>query len=491
MHFNIGYRILKMFQTKLIKLLTSLSARERIRFREFVDSPYFNKHPLLPILLEKVLIGIDQGHLSREELDTHLFPEDSFQYKRIVNLLSDLSQLLEKFLAHEQLAKTDFPLNYALIQSARERSLSFLFEQVSKRWDRKTQAKHYVTETDLIQEHLIEEERNIFFVVNKPRTVNKSLSGKLESLDRFFVATMLKGICQLINQQNILQSEAETLPYQDFIDHIQTHHQRYEKFPAIQIYFYILMTLIEQENEDHYKALKQLLVLHADDIPSEELQPMYQYAQNYCIKLANSGHPIYLEELFELYVERIDRGLIYFQGFIAPSDVKNIVTLGIRIGKLDWTAEFMNRIEPKIAPQHREHLVNYCFALIHHEKGELKKALRLLHTVHFPDVYFDLGTKTLLMKIYFELDDQEGLESIIHTFRAALRRNRLISTYQRKVHLNLIRFVYKLSVLRVKSITMGPAAFKRQVDRLRKQIETTQEISNINWLYGKLDELDK
>jgi hypothetical protein len=249
------------------------------------------------------------------------------------------------------------------------------------------------------------------------------------------------------------------------------------------------MTLIEEKDEQHYQSLKQLLARHADHIPEEELQPMYQYAQNYCIKLANSGHPAYLEELFDLYRERIDRGLIYFQGFIAPSDVKNIVTLGIRIGKFDWTEAFMIRIETKIAPKHREHLVNYCRALLHHGRGELRKALRLLHTVDFPDVYFDMGTKTLLMKIYYELDDQEGLESVIHTFRAALHRNRLISAYQRKVHLNLIRFVYKLSSLRIKAITMGPAAFRRQVASLRKQIETTQAISNINWLFGKLEEL--
>ena len=117
--------------------------------------------------------------------------------------------------------------------------------------------------------------------------------------------------------------------------------------------------------------------------------------------------------------------------------------------------------------------------------------LRLLVLLEFEDVYYYLGTKTLLLKIYFELEEETALISLFHSFAASLRRNKLVSGYQRKIHLNLIRFTRKLVDLRGRSYSMRQKQLLEAGESLRQQIDKTQAISNISWLQDRLARLMK
>ena len=50
--------------------------------------------------------------------------------------------------------------------------------------------------------------------------------------------------------------------------------------------------------------------------------------------------------------------------------------------------------------------------------------------------------------MYYELNEPDGLQSVLQAFEVWLRRNKVLSPYQQEVHLNLIRIVKKLQSLR-------------------------------------------
>ena len=51
----------------------------------------------------------------------------------------------------------------------------------------------------------------------------------------------------------------------------------------------------------------------------------------------------------------------------------------------------------------------------------------MLLKVEFNDVYYHLDSKSLLMKVYFELDEYDAFSSLVDAFKIYLRRNQTIS----------------------------------------------------------------
>src|SRR5690606_12553717 len=127
-----------------------------------------------------------------------------------------------------------------------------------------------------------------------------------------------------------------------------------------------------------------------------------------------------------------------------PSNYKNIVTLGIRLKEFDWTDRFIEKYKETLAPQFRQNAYTYNLASYYVGKKEYKSALKLLQKVEFVDVFYHLDAKAMMLRMYYELDDTEALESLMQTFKAYLNRNKLISNYQNEVYLNLIKYTQKV-----------------------------------------------
>ena len=82
-----------MENSKLIKLLKSLSKQEIIRLKELVNSPYFNKNRNVMNLCEEILNfypGFNSIEFTEENIYKKLFGSLTFDYFKIKNIISDL-----------------------------------------------------------------------------------------------------------------------------------------------------------------------------------------------------------------------------------------------------------------------------------------------------------------------------------------------------------------------------------------------------------------
>ena len=244
------------------------------------------------------------------------------------------------------------------------------------------------------------------------------------------------------------------------------------------------MTLTESEDESHFESLKQMLEKHSNKFSAKEARDMYAYAQNYCIKKINSGHSKYLNEIFYLYKELLAKEIILEDGLISPWHFKNIVTTALRLEEFDWVENFIQQYQDNLSKESKENAVNYNIAALHFFRKEYSKALKLLQKVDFTDVYYHLDSKSMLLKTYFELEEHDGLYSLFDTFKIYLRRNKLISDYQKTVYLNLVKYTKKLVKLKTGFPTI------KKITELKDQIKETKQIADLNWLNKKVEDAE-
>jgi len=469
-------------------LLTQLDHWSQKRFRKYVASPYVNTDERLLRLLD-LLLGSEQAP-SRQQLHAVACPELSFDYDRINNFLSYLNQMLEDFLAQEHLREHPAAWDLARLRQSRALGMEDIFRKELRKQQRAWQRIEIATEGEFLQRYQCEVEVDQHRLARRQAETTHLLNS-MQALDQFYAVAMLKQACQWRNRQNVIT--AATTDAEQIERYVQQARERGAQHldqPLIKAYYLILLTLEQSEEPDHYQQLKQILTT-LGSLPVDERKVLSQYAQNYCIKQVNRGETAYLSELFDLYQMMLDQGLIYYQGHIQAADVKNIVALGVRLQRFAWTDAFLTRYESRIEPEIRETVLAYNRAYLLHGQGELRAALRLLRDVAFDDVYYGLGARTLMLKIYYELGDHEGLDAQLQAFEQALRRNRLISAYQRRGHLNLIHFVRKLDQFRIRAMTYSPKQRQQQLAKLRERIEARREIINIQWLRGQLETMGK
>ncbi|MFK7925378.1 MAG: hypothetical protein AB8H47_25710 [Bacteroidia bacterium] len=474
-----------MTKSVLRSSLLSLDPREQARFQKWVDSPYHNADPKLSRLLGFILAELEADTLNRERLDAALYPEQEFNYARITNHLSDIKALLEDFLVWERLKTQAAQRKLQLLNITRERKMEGLFRQTDRYFVRLAERQTYFAEPDFLLYQLVEEERYIAFTEQDVRKLDQSLQRKIEWGDRYFVGHMLKTACQLLNRRNVLQ-DSQILPgLKQFFNYIEHDFERFADWPHLSLYHAVLQMLLH-ESDANYAHFRGVLKRSAQqEIPYEEHKPLYQYAQNYCIKQANQGHEKYLTELFTIYQEMIEQGLIYYQGFISPNDVKNIVVLGVRLKEYDWTEYFLDQFGERVAPEQRHNAMAYNRAYLLYARGERRAALRQLTQVRYQDVFYLLGGRSMQLKIYYEMQDDEGLEAALHAFDNALRRDRMLPDYRKTAYREFVRLLRKLMKFRAL-----PKAQQELIQaKLAQELSTSESGIHRDWLERQLEVL--
>ncbi|MBL4716478.1 MAG: hypothetical protein COC01_03510 [Bacteroidetes bacterium] len=476
-----------MQNSKLINVISTFSTKEIRRFDEYLNSSYFNKNELVAKLYEFCRADYPKFRPSktdRRDAFSYVFPNETFSEQKLRYVMTDLVKLLEDYLSLTQYEKKPIRQKQNLLRELSERNLNKYFQSSLDIAQSMRSKNTYRDAAYFYDQYALESESYIFQVRNFQRNNDESLQNSVENLDLFYLATKLRSCCELMNRKNVFADDYQIL----FLDEILVHlkNNEYNDFPAISIYYQILMTLVESDDESHFSLLKDLLNDNADKFSMDEARDMYAFAQNYCIKKINGGNTSYLNELFLMYKTLIEKEIIFLDNFLSPWHFKNIVYVSLRLHEVDWTESFIYEYKNKISPEYRDNAFTYNLASLHFHKKEYSKALKLLQNVDYTDnIYYHLDSKSLLLKTYFELEEVESLLSLIDAFRIFLRRNKLISDYQRSVYLNLVKFVKKALNIKLKSKS------HEKIMQLREEIEKTKKVADLKWLLTKIDEMDK
>jgi hypothetical protein len=469
-----------MRETKLYSTLVELDGFELNRLQRFIQSPYFNQNESIIRLFEWIkddLKSARESPAEKEDLWQVSFGKDEpFNDGRFRKLQSDLLKLVEEFFAQEVYESNPIHKANYLIEAINNRNLEGL--QTSTMKSAKRIAESQAIKPASYYYYQYELERNIYALVGYEvqRTERSNIESISKNLDHFYIAEKLRNYCTVLSRLHLKAHDYE-LP---FIDQIIKHvsENNFDEVPPILIYYQIFLTYKDAQNREHYDKLKAYIRSHIHLFPESEAKEIIDSALNYCINRMNAGNEEFVREAFELYQESLENKLLFVNKIITPWSFKNIVTIGLRLKEFNWVENFIYTYSENLNERYRNNAVTFNLAQLYFYQKEYAKVISQLSQVEYDELTYNLNSKTLLMASYYELDEMEALSSLLETFRVYLNRNKELPAARRVHYINTLNIVRKLAKIK--------SSDNASVDKLEKEIESTQGIVSKNWILDKL-----
>jgi len=472
-----------MEKRKYIQLLATLTKQELKQFRLYLCAPFFNKKQSILQLFDFIKrFHPEYTHvkLEKKNIYSNIFPNQVYKEQTFRNLMSDSYKLLKGFLIQQRLSKQVFLQEYWLLQTLSERKLDKLYAQKMAALQQTVAAKSIKDVTHYYQQYQIEKEAHNFNVTRRGRVTNGNLQKVIHNLDAYYLANKLRYCCALLNHNSMMVNRTGLYFFDEMLAYIQT--GAFDENTIIKIYYHLFLLLKEEHDEVHYNNLKEVLQKHEAEIPLNELQDIYTAMFNYCNKKLKSGQADYLKEIFDWYKIMLVKDSLIIDGYITPVvHFRNIVTAALRLGETQWAATFIEEYQLKIAKEHRQNMVNYCRAALLFFQKDYATALIWLSQFELKDFFYHIEHKILLVKVYYELNEYESLQSLLHAFRVYLLRSTHLSEHLKVSYHNFIRLVEKLLKLKMEG--------KKASDKLITGTQKLTSISNQDWLLQKIKEL--
>lgn len=481
-----------MHNSRLLSLLHPLSAWEMNHLIDFIHSPYFNKHKRviqLADLLGEAHPDFEAASISKEQLSKQIFERDAQKDEReqaqaMSDLMTYLTRLVEKYFTVRHFLADDFAPNYHLLEALGETGLQKAWQRQYKRMSKQTTV---VEIQDLHRQHVLETSRLQAAFRWGDRTGGKEVGPMIRSLDLYYLTTRLRYACAHLNRQKLLRDDSQLPGMEVVMALVDLMQEEKEELPVLGTYKRIFQLLQRPEDHDLFEQTRAYLIDTHHLLPSGILKEVYAYLMNFCIQQINQAKSRYRQILFDLYLWQWEKGILVEEGWLSPWDLKNMVSLALKMKKYSWADQFLAEVGPQLRPEFRDHAIAYNLAMLRYEQEKHPEALRLLRDQEFTDVFYQLGTKVLLIKIYYESHETEALLAFLDSFEAYLRRPRHLSAFQRDLYLKLVRYTRRLLRLYIKSTYQ--AVKKQQVQQVIMKIQAAKPIAQVEWLVQKCQEL--
>ncbi len=478
-----------MEDNKLYIVLKHFDKIEQNRLRKYIRSPYFNVNETLMIFYDILTDNINKnskaGSLTKETIWKKLYGKEIYNDVRFRKLGSDLLRLVEGFLAQEVYDENLLHQSSNLIEAVSRKKIDKLYNSSVKNAQLTTEQRLLRPASFYYYQYLIEKNYYDLMDVDLKRSEKSNVEKIINSLDEFYLAEKLKWYSSLLSRQNLVSHEYELL----FIDEIISHVKKYEykNVPPVAVYFQAYLTQSENDIEQHYYNLIDELNKNIDYMPKKELYHLYTYAINYCISKVNQGKAEFLREFLNLVKLSLENDILISEsesGDLNPWHFKNTVLIALRLGEYDWTEKFIKEYKDKLPVESRDNAVSYNLALVYFYQKRFEKVKEQLREVEYEDIAYNLGSKSMLLAVYYEQDEDEALMSLIDTFKTFLHRHKDIADNKRLPYLNLMKYIRKI-------LRINPGD-KKEIESIRKEIEEDRKvgIASEKWVLEKLAELE-
>ncbi len=483
-----------MIKNALILAIQSFSRKEMTRFREFCDSPYHNKHADVRRLvkrLSRIFPVFTAQNCHREELHKVVFPAQKYDQSRLALVFTYATRQLELFLAQEQLGLDAGYQQVLLLRSLRQRQLFKHYNKIRNRFEKELLKQPHRDSDYYRRQYLAAAEADAFYSQQWQRKKDLGIQQKQLNLDYYYLSEKLRDACEMALRSKILKVQYAPELLEPVIQLYENQYQSAQDIPAIHIYYQIYQLITTQEAE-RYQAVLAILDQYTPYFPKGELQNIFNYLQNYCIEQVNKGSSDFLAESFQLYQRQLNIHLLQDEkGFLSQWHFKNIVAIGLRLRENGWVHQFIEDYQHQLAPDSHHNAYHFNLAAYYYSLRRFDKVLELLLRIDSNDIRYNLDSKALLLRTYYDLEELEAFLSLTDSFKQYIQRNKLISDFQRRGYANLIKFARKAfkikSELRLHSATRN----RIELSKLSGQLQISDPVYNLSWLERRIAKLQE
>lgn len=469
-----------MKNSHLIFILRTFSKKEVRDFRKWNQSPSHNQRDDVIALFEYLVAGshlAEEKYLKKERIYSKLFSKAEFDDARLRQTMHFLLKSIEEYLIYKEFREDQVQAKLVLADIYRKRKLDKVFQktingvqQLQERSELKD--KVYLRNEYLLQKSLYD------FLSEKQRTSSINLQEVSDALDITFCADKLRQACLMLAHQKVYKTEYRMGMLQDIISYIENNN--YLEIPAISIYYFIYKASKEKEDTSFFEKLKMAIKENGQLFPADERRDIYLMAINYCIAKLNVGQREFIREAFELYRLSLEDNTLVDGNALNQFAFRNIVNIGCVLKEYAWVESFIQDYQKYLPNKYRENYVTLTTAKLHFEKKEYDKAMTLLAQFDDDDVLITMNGKAMLLRMYYEEQEIDALESLLESMRNYVHRKEKIG-YYKDIYSNLIKYTRKL--LRVNPYD------KKQKEKLRKEINEANPLPERKWLMEQLEKI--
>ncbi|MEO1258145.1 MAG: hypothetical protein AAFZ15_05085 [Bacteroidota bacterium] len=402
-----------------------------------------------------------------------IFPDEEIDMQKLHHISSYLFKTIEEFLAWYEWKSDQAEVDMALLKSYRRLQQPQLFFKVLEKSVKNLEQSQVKGSQ---YHHQLFQLENLRF--SQMRTVSKNRNFGLQKLsdlqDEAFLIQILKTACLLLSSQAVSKSTYDL----GLIPIVQNYctAKNFLNNPTLAIYYYASKALSDFQDDDSFHSLKELLLEHRSRFNISELYDIHVFALNYGIRRLNMGEKHFMREIFEIYQSGIVSKIFKEKDMLAPRTYSNIVMSGLRLGEYEAVESFIYEYKKELPEQQREGLFNYNLAHLHYERKNYKDAMPLLLQIETSDELIACTSKTLLAKMYFELNENESLTNLIQSFKIYLKRKKILG-YHRDLYSNFILLLNK--IIHIKDN-------KNQKEYLFNEIKNKKVLAEKSWLLEQI-----
>lgn len=490
-----------MQNSKLIKILKTLSKEEINEFEKFAASPYFsrgrNLSPFLKIL-KSYYPEFKHEEFTNERIYKKLFPHKKFEDKNSVNILKtlayELTKLCKEFLIYSDFKEDTNSKNFYLLNRLRQKKLYDEYEKSYKLALVEHSKSNGSSINDFIDKYFLQYTYNEFCV--ETRNYKKYFE-VVADLDEIAVAIGLmrayRGIefkhlatsgFNLPSAHNFSESVIKNLDSKSLLEELKKNNDKYYPYIALNYMFYMISEY--PDVDEYYYQFKKLVYENLNLFGHTEKYILFSRLTSYCAKaFLERPDKIFQKEMFDVYVQSLKLGVYKWS---AKDDYpilqfRNTVLIAIDVNELDWVEKFIDTYSEELHRDDRSSMKHYSLAHLNYERKEYEKALENISKIKMNFPYYKLDIKNLMFKIYYDMSLPEQAFSILESLRHYISSAKELSPASRKKSLTFLKFSKEL--LKLKFSGNG-----RDVNYLLNEIKENEFVSFSKWLRMKVEELE-
>ncbi|RMG76324.1 MAG: hypothetical protein D6714_21530, partial [Bacteroidetes bacterium] len=452
--------------------------KEVRELRKWIHSPAHNQREdvqiLFNYLFEKNNLTKNR-QLKKEKVFAAIFPNEPYNDAKMRQVIHFFLKSVEEFLIYQEHTKDEVRRKIELAGIYRNRRLGRLCEGALNQARDLLDKSPFQNSRFLKNYYSWELERYYYLSGSQRKEIN--LQEVSDALDTSFFADKLQQSCFMLAHQAVYKTEYDRRLIEEILNFVEE--KSLLHYPAIAVYYYGYKAMLEKEDEAHFFNLKKEIEKNEHCFPPEELKVIYLMSINYCIKKLNAGKREFYRESFELYRRGFEKMILIENNLLSRWTFLNVVMIGTFLKEYDWIASFVHEYQTFLEEKYRENTVHYALAKLNFEKGDYDKAMRLLVKYESDDIIMNLNAKTLLLKMLYEENEYNALESLVESMRAYMQRKKVMG-YHKAQYSNVAKLTRKL----IKTNFFD----RTQIEKLKTEIENASPLTNADrsWLLKQL-----
>lgn len=478
-----------------IEFLKTLNKEELKRFEVFLKSPFFNSNKVVIILfdfIKKFAPDYSDKSLHREKLFKKIYPGKEYNELSLRTRMSELAELLRKFLAVTRFEKDEFAVRLSTIEELNDRakykiSEKYILEMLKENNDAKDTGVpgHY---------QKVQLERALLYI-KRDETGDDGHPEHLiklgEALINYFYGYMFKLVNNMYYNEdvhkykpefNIIKTFLTHFDYKGFLKELES--CNYIHYPQLAIYYYMHMTRTDKYNDEHFYKMRELVLKYHDKFDKIGKTNLWGYMINSVTIGLQFVDKKYIKELFEINKFFLDLKIMplkegeYFLNLMFDS----VFIISLAADEIDFAGQFLAEYGPQLSPDNRDNYLMLFGSILALYKKNNEESLSLLSKIQLKDSPTKMRVRMLYFMNYYELNSFENALSLLDSFKHFLSENKKLPEYLFEAFTVAVKYAAKILNAKMNNKKLDYAIYK--------EAKSTEVLySNRDWILAKMEEL--